>query len=78
MGDLSGVGRLLVLAGAGLIVIGVVVLLADRIPFFGWLGRLPGDLVFRRGNTTIYVPIVTSIILSIILSIVLTFIFRRE
>jgi hypothetical protein len=53
-------------------------LLADRVPFFGWLGRLPGDLVFRRGNTTIYVPIVTSIILSIILSIVLTFIFRRE
>jgi hypothetical protein len=35
------------------------------------LGHLPGDLVFKRGNTTFYFPIVTSIILSIVLSAVL-------
>ena len=35
------------------------------------LGHLPGDIVFRRGNTTFYFPIVTSIILSMVLSAVL-------
>jgi hypothetical protein len=35
------------------------------------LGHLPGDIVFRRGNTTFYFPIMTSIILSIVLSAVL-------
>ena len=35
------------------------------------LGRLPGDIVFQRGNTTFYFPIVTSILLSLVLSAVL-------
>ena len=35
------------------------------------LGHLPGDIVFKRGNTTVYFPIVTSIILSVVLSAVL-------
>ena len=35
------------------------------------LGHLPGDIVFRRGNTTFYFPIVTSIILSVVLSAIL-------
>ncbi len=78
MSDLSGLGRLLVLAGAGLVFIGAVILLADRVPFLGWIGRLPGDLLVRRGGTTIYVPIVTSIIFSVILTIVLSLIIRRE
>jgi Protein of unknown function (DUF2905) len=40
------------------------------------LGRLPGDIAFTRGNTTIYLPIMTSIILSIVLNIVLWMIGR--
>ena len=31
-------------------------MLAGRVPFLGWLGRLPGDLVLRRGPVTVYVP----------------------
>jgi hypothetical protein len=34
------------------------------------LGRLPGDIVIRRGNSTIYIPIVTSVVVSVLLSIV--------
>jgi hypothetical protein len=34
------------------------------------LGRLPGDIVIRRGNTTVYLPIVTCIVVSVVLSIV--------
>jgi hypothetical protein len=43
------------------------------------LGRLPGDIVYRGKNTTVYFPIVTSIALSVILSAVLYLVsrFRR-
>jgi len=76
--DLTGLGRGLLFAGGGLVLLGAVFLLADRLPFLSWLGRLPGDLVFRRDNVTIFVPIVTSIVLSLILSIVISLIFRRQ
>lgn len=75
--DLAGTGRLLVFIGAGLLVLGVVLMLSDRVPLLGWLGRLPGDLIFRRGNTTVLIPIATSILLSMILSVVLSIFLRR-
>lgn len=78
MGDIAGLGRLLLVAGAGLIALGALVLLSNRIPILGWLGKLPGDLLFRRGDVTIYVPIMTSIVLSVVLSILLSLILRRQ
>jgi hypothetical protein len=57
-----------------LIIAGVILVLAGLAwPFIAklGLGRLPGDIVFHRGNTTFYFPIMTSIILSIVLSAVL-------
>jgi hypothetical protein len=68
----------LLITGGVLVVIGAILMLSDRVPFLAWLGRLPGDLVIRRGTTTIFVPIVTSIVLSLILSLVLTLLFRRR
>lgn len=59
--------RVLIIAGIILVVAG---LLWPFIAKLG-LGRLPGDIVFQRGNTTFYFPIVTSILLSIVLSAVL-------
>lgn len=35
------------------------------------LGRLPGDLVFQIGRTTVYIPIVTMLIVSVLLSLLL-------
>ena len=40
------------------------------------IGRLPGDLGYRRGNVTVYLPITSSILVSMLLTFVLTF-FRR-
>ena len=57
-------GRLLIIVGVLVAMIGVAVELG--LP----LGRLPGDVVIRRGNTTVYLPIVTCIVLSVVLSIV--------
>ena len=50
----------------GVVLIGAGLLVKAGVP----LGRLPGDLVIRRGNTTFYVPIVTSLLASVVLSLV--------
>ena len=77
MPDLAPLGRLLLVAGLLLALAGVLLLLGGRLPGLGWLGRLPGDVVFRRGSVTIYVPIVTSILLSLLLTLGLALFFRR-
>ena len=69
-----GLGRILILAGIALVVLGVVVLLAGR---FTPLGRMPGDIVYRRGNFTFYFPLVTSILLSVLLTAVMWLFSRR-
>ena len=63
-------GKLLVIVGA--MVMGVGLLVMMGLP----IGRLPGDLSFRRGNTTFYFPLATSILASIILTLLLA-LFRR-
>ena len=56
-------GKFLVILGAVIAGIGLLVMMG--LP----LGRLPGDISFRRGNTTFYFPLATSIIASIILTL---------
>ena len=63
-------GRLLVFLGLGITAIGLLIMVG--VPF----GRLPGDIMVRRGPVTFYFPVVTSIVLSIILTLILSF-FRR-
>lgn len=67
------VGKMLVIVGVILVVAGVIFILASRV---SWLGRLPGDIVFHRGNTTFYFPIVTGIVASLILSLILSMLAR--
>lgn len=62
-----------------LIITGLILLVAGLLwPYLTklGLGRLPGDIVVERGNTTFYFPIVTSLILSLVLSAVLWLIGR--
>jgi len=66
-------GRLLLVAGAVLLLVGALFFFLGR---FG-LERLPGDIVWRGGRTTVYVPLGLSIVLSLVLTIVLNLIFRR-
>ena len=77
MSDLGTIGRLLIGAGLILALIGGLILLAGRVPFLGWLGRLPGDIVVRRGPVTVYVPLITSVVLSILLTVLLNLFLRR-
>jgi len=71
---MTGLGKLLIVCGGALVFLGIVVIVAGRsnLP----LGRLPGDIVYRGKNTSIYFPIVTCILLSILLSFVMWIIGR--
>ena len=77
MADLTGLGRFLVAAGLVLAVIGLLLLIAPHVPGLDRLGRLPGDIFVQRGNTTIFVPIVSSIVISVALTIILNLFIRR-
>ncbi len=63
-------GRLLVLVGLGIALLGVLVMLG--VPF----GRLPGDFAVRRGRVSFYFPLATSVLLSILLTLLIA-LFRR-
>lgn len=68
-----GIGKILIILGLILVATGLVVHYAERIPF---LGKLPGDFAFEKGNVRIYIPLATSILISILLSLVLYIIGR--
>ena len=63
-------GKLLVIVGLGIAALGLLIMVG--LP----LGRLPGDIVVRRGSFTFYLPITTSILISVLLTLVFTW-FRR-
>jgi DUF2905 family protein len=69
----SALGKMLILLGVFIILIGFLLLVGEKIP---WIGRLPGDIIIRKKNFTFYFPVVTSIIISIILTLLFT-LFRK-
>lgn len=68
---MSDIGRAVLVLGVLLVIVGGGLMLFGRF-------HLPGDLVFRRGGATVYVPIATSIILSIILTVALNLWLRHR
>lgn len=67
-------GKLLIIVGAFVLVLGLAIAFGPRIPF---LGRLPGDIAVDRGNIHFYFPIVTMLLLSVVLTLILNLFFRR-
>jgi DUF2905 family protein len=65
------VGRVVVVFGVLLLVIGGALMLFGRF-------HLPGDLTLRSGSTTVYIPLATSVIVSIVATIVLNLVFRQR
>ena len=63
-------GRLLVYLGLGIAALGLLILAG--VPF----GKLPGDIMVRRGNFSFYFPLATSIVVSILVTLILS-LFRR-
>ncbi len=73
--EIQHFGKLIIIFGIFLIVIGVLITLAPKIPY---IGRLPGDIYIKRNNLTIYFPIVSSILISIALTLILNLTLRRK
>ncbi|HBA53865.1 DUF2905 domain-containing protein [Syntrophorhabdus aromaticivorans] len=67
------IGKILVVAGILLVLIGVGLMFGDKIPY---LGKLPGDIYIKRERFSFCFPLTTSIIISIILTLFF-WIFRK-
>lgn len=66
------VGLLVVVAGAALIVLGLLIYSGA----LSWFGRLPGDIRYESEHTRVYIPIVSSLLASVALSL-LFYLMRR-
>ena len=73
---MAPLGRMLLVAGALIALVGLALLAADRFPALR-IGRLPGDFRVERGNFRFYFPLATSVLLSILVSLALWLLGRR-
>jgi len=67
-------GKILIIFGLFIVIIGILLLLGGKIP---WIGRLPGDIIIEKKDYSIYIPITTSIILSILLTLIFWILSKR-
>lgn len=68
---MADIGKLVLTVGLLMVVLGAVLMLFGRL-------HLPGDIVIRRGNLTVYAPVATCLLLSVILTVVLNLLFRAR
>ena len=66
--DLQVLARLLIGLGAIILGLGLVLLVAPKVP---WIGRLPGDILIQHPRMTLYVPLASCLLASVLLSAVL-------
>ena len=74
MSEFSGIGKMLMVFGVIMVIVGALIWLGGKIP---GIGRLPGDIVVKRGNFSFYFPIVTCIVISILLSLIFSLFGRK-
>jgi membrane protein implicated in regulation of membrane protease activity len=68
---MEGLGKILLIVGAVIIVVALLMIFGQHIPFFG---KLPGDIFIKKDNFSFYFPIVTFLIISIILTVIINLI----
>ena len=71
---IESLGKMLIVFGVVLALLGGLLLLAGKVPF---LGKLPGDIAIRRETWSVYFPLTTSILISVVLSLLLSLFMRR-
>ena len=64
---MEGLGKILLIVGGIIVVLGLLLVFSEHIPF---LGKLPGDLFIKKDGFSFYFPIVTLLILSILITII--------
>jgi hypothetical protein len=73
MFGLGALGKLLILLGVFIGLVGLLLVIGDKIP---WIGKLPGDIIIKKEKFSFYFPITTCITISIILTLLFT-LFRK-
>ena len=73
MQEPEGLGRILIIIGAVIVVLGLLLAFSGRIPL---LGKLPGDILIKKDGISFYFPIVTFLLLSVILTLIINFVLR--
>ncbi len=73
MSNFESLGKILIFIGVFIIIAGLLVLFWNHIPF---LGKLPGDFSFQKGNVRLFFPIVTCLIISAVLTVVINIVIR--
>jgi hypothetical protein len=71
---IESIGKSLIFFGVVLIVIGSILVIFGKIP---WFGRLPGDIIIKKEGVTLYFPVVTMILLSLLLTVLFNVIGHR-
>ena len=66
MFGLGALGKMLVLLGVFIILIGLLLMVGDKIP---WVGKLPGDIVIKKEKFTFYFPLATCILISLLITL---------
>jgi len=72
--DVAGLGKLILLTGLFIALLGAVILFAGKIPF---VGKLPGDIHVHKPGFSLHIPIVTCLVLSVLFTIILNLFLRR-
>ena len=70
---MESLGRLFLILGVVFLILGAAILLSGKIPF---IGKLPGDIVIKKENYTLYFPLATSLLLSLLVSFIFFIVFR--
>ena len=65
---MAPIGKMLVMLGGIIVVVGLALMFFDKIPY---IGKLPGDISIRKDNFQFYFPLTTSILISVLLGVVL-------
>jgi hypothetical protein len=66
MFGLGALGKLLILLGVFIVLMGLLLMVGDKIP---WVEKLPGDIVIKKEKFTFYFPITTSILISLLITL---------
>ena len=83
MPEWDGLGKALIVTGGLLALAGLIILVNEKGAggplgeWFGWFGKLPGDISVKRDGFSFYFPLTTSILISIVLSLLVYFMSKR-
>ena len=73
MSGFEGIGKIIIIAGVIMVMLGLILAFGSHIPF---LGKLPGDILIKKDGISFYFPVVTFLLLSVILTLIINLILR--